>query len=67
MEATFENELTGKLALVTGGSKGMGKAITDRLLTAGATVIVTARNKPEDQTNGIHFIAADLRDQFQKL
>ncbi|ADB36936.1 SDR family oxidoreductase [Spirosoma linguale] len=60
MEVTFENELTGKIALVTGGSKGMGKAIADRLLTAGATVIVTARNKPEDQTDGIQFIAADL-------
>lgn len=60
MDFTFDNELAGKIALVTGGSKGTGKAIADRLLTAGATVIVTARNKPDDQTNGIHFIAADL-------
>ena len=60
MDFTFENELAGKIALVTGGSKGTGKAIADRLLKAGATVIITARNKPEDQTNGTHFIAADL-------
>ncbi|MEZ0484615.1 SDR family oxidoreductase [Fibrella aquatica] len=60
MEFTIDNELTGKLALVTGGSKGAGKAIADRLLKAGATVIITARNKPEDGTDGIHFIAADL-------
>lgn len=60
MNVTIENELAGKIALVTGGSKGTGKAIADRLLAAGATVIITARNKPEDQSYGIHFIAADL-------
>jgi len=60
MDVTIDNELAGKIALVTGGSKGTGKAIADRLLTAGATVISTARNKPEDQPNDIHFIAADL-------
>ncbi|ACT92133.1 SDR family oxidoreductase [Dyadobacter fermentans] len=59
MDFNFENELENKIALVTGGSKGAGKAITDRLLKAGATVIITARNKPEEN-NGAHFIAADL-------
>lgn len=60
MDFTFENELAGKISLVTGGSKGTGKAIADRLLKAGATVIITARNKPENEINGIYFIAADL-------
>lgn len=60
MDFNFENELTGKIALVTGGSKGAGKAIADRLLKAGATVIITARNKPGDDSNGAHFISADL-------
>jgi NAD(P)-dependent dehydrogenase (short-subunit alcohol dehydrogenase family) len=60
MEFNFDNELTGKLALVTGGSKGTGKAITERLLKAGAKVIITARNKPEDEDNSAYFIAADL-------
>ncbi|WP_420149054.1 SDR family oxidoreductase [Spirosoma sp.] len=60
MDFNFENELAGKIALVTGGTKGAGKAIADRLLKAGATVIITARNKPEEQTDRLHFIAADL-------
>ena len=59
MDFNFENELKNKIALVTGGSKGAGKAIADRLLNAGATVVITARNKPEENGN-IHFIGADL-------
>jgi NAD(P)-dependent dehydrogenase (short-subunit alcohol dehydrogenase family) len=60
MDFNFENEIAGKIALVTGGTKGAGKAIADRLLKAGATVIITARNKPENETDSVHFIAADL-------
>ena len=60
MDFNFENELKDKIALVTGGSKGAGKAIAERLLKAGAVVIITARNKPEEENDGVHFIAADL-------
>ncbi|WP_040005748.1 SDR family oxidoreductase [Fibrisoma limi] len=60
MDFNFENELAGKIALVTGGSKGTGKAIVDRFLKAGATVIITARNKPENENKDTYFIAADL-------
>ena len=56
----FNNELAGKIALVTGGTKGAGKAIAERLLQAGATVIITARNEPENENNKLHFIASDL-------
>jgi len=52
-------DLTGKTALVTGGTKGIGKAIADQLAQAGASVIVTARNSAESEF-GHHFIAADL-------
>jgi len=55
----FNNELSNKIALVTGGTKGAGKAIAQRLLDAGATVIITARNVPEEDKQ-LHFISADL-------
>lgn len=56
----FNNELRDKIALVTGGTKGTGKAIAERLLKAGATVAITARNKPEHLQENLYFISADL-------
>ena len=65
----FNDELSGKIALVTGGTKGAGRAIAERLLQAGATVIITARNPPEKENGQMHFIAADLSkaDGAQKV
>jgi NAD(P)-dependent dehydrogenase (short-subunit alcohol dehydrogenase family) len=56
----FNNELSGKTALITGGTKGTGKAIAERLAQAGAKVIVTARNEPEVPDENFIFIKADL-------
>lgn len=56
----FNNELSDKIALVTGGTKGAGKAIAEQLLNSGATVIITARNEPEVSNDRLHFISADL-------
>jgi NAD(P)-dependent dehydrogenase (short-subunit alcohol dehydrogenase family) len=38
-------ELTGKVALVSGGSRGIGKAIARPLAIEGADVVITARNE----------------------
>ena len=59
MENNLSNELSSKIALVTGGTKGLGLAVAERLLKAGATVVITARNKPEENKD-LHFISADL-------
>ena len=40
--------LTGKVAIVTGGAQGIGRAIADGLAAEGATVVVADLNPPED-------------------
>src|SRR6267378_4092669 len=57
--AANANEFTGKRVLVTGGTKGAGKAIADRFQRGGATVIITARSAPTEKTDN-QFIQADV-------
>lgn len=40
-------DLTGKSAIVTGGSKGLGKAMAAGLASAGASVLLVSRNQQE--------------------
>jgi NAD(P)-dependent dehydrogenase (short-subunit alcohol dehydrogenase family) len=54
-----EQDLEGRRALVTGGTKGAGAAVADRLRAAGATVTVTARSMPEHHPDPERFVAAD--------
>jgi NAD(P)-dependent dehydrogenase (short-subunit alcohol dehydrogenase family) len=43
-------DLTGKVALVTGGSKGLGKAMARGLATAGADIVISSRHESELKT-----------------
>ena len=54
--------LTGKVAVVTGGASGIGKAVVERLASEGATVVVADLN----ETDGPK-VAADAGGRFVKL
>jgi NAD(P)-dependent dehydrogenase (short-subunit alcohol dehydrogenase family) len=53
-------ELEGRRALVTGGTKGVGEAVVATLREAGATVLTTARSRPENAIHADQFVAADV-------
>ena len=58
MSGTFD--LEGKRALVTGGTKGVGEAVVAAFREAGATVLTSARSRPENIAEPEHFVTADL-------
>jgi NAD(P)-dependent dehydrogenase (short-subunit alcohol dehydrogenase family) len=67
---TVTIDLSGRVALVTGGVRGVGAGITRRLLDAGAHVVTCARHEPErlpETSRGRtpSFRVADVRDHDQ--
>jgi NAD(P)-dependent dehydrogenase (short-subunit alcohol dehydrogenase family) len=72
-------DLTGKVALVTGGSKGLGKAMARGLAEAGADIVISSRHEDElrsalaDILNGAErrgkYVVADMasRDDVRRL
>lgn len=52
--------LGGKRALVTGGTKGVGRAVVTALHALGMQVLTTARKAGEGLPDGVHFVAADI-------
>ena len=58
-----------RVVIVTGGSRGVGRGITECFLEAGATVVICGRNAPESLPAAAgrqaSFHALDVRDVEQ--
>ncbi len=62
-------DFTGKVVVVTGGCRGVGRGIAESFLAAGADVVVCCRNEPETLPavagREAMFVAADVREPDQ--
>ncbi|OCC22627.1 short chain dehydrogenase [Croceicoccus estronivorus] len=65
MSGKFAVDLTGCVAIVTGGTRGLGRIVAATMAGAGCKVAVCGRNEPEDLPEGVSFHAADIRDPDQ--
>jgi NAD(P)-dependent dehydrogenase (short-subunit alcohol dehydrogenase family) len=57
------DEFAGRRALVTGGSRGIGAAVAQRLIDGGARVVTVSRSHHEQTPKDSTFIPGDLRTE----
>jgi NAD(P)-dependent dehydrogenase (short-subunit alcohol dehydrogenase family) len=55
-------DFTGRVVLVTGGTKGVGLGIVRRFLDSGASVVACGRSEPAQDLGGASFRACDVRE-----
>ena len=61
---TGTGQLHNKGAVVTGGSRGIGRAIVNAFVEEGARVVTSSRNEPDsDLPDAAHWIRADVSDR----
>ncbi len=59
-------DMSGRVVIVTGGTRGVGRGVTGRFLSRGADVVICGRREPEEPVaeggREAVFVGADVRD-----
>ncbi|AFL87532.1 dehydrogenase of unknown specificity, short-chain alcohol dehydrogenase like protein [Terriglobus roseus DSM 18391] len=61
------NNTSGKVALVTGGTRGIGLGIAKRLATSGFHLVITGRRDKADAQDALNDVAQSFRDNTQRV
>lgn len=57
---SFDLQLSGKRALVTGGARGVGAAVVQALVDENVRVVATALSSPSEAVENVRYLAVDL-------